>query len=80
MILGGKEKRSGWHGKLVRSSGGAALRVQHLFALEENSRRRFQDPQLHPPYSKPNRLQLFIAGLRILFLNNDWFMTFFSPL
>lgn len=32
-----KEKKSGWDGKPVRRSGSAALGVQHLFALEENS-------------------------------------------
>lgn len=74
-----KKKRSGRHRKPVRSSGSTALGVQHLFALEENLRGHFQDTQLHPSNSKPNRLQLFIAGLRILFLNNSWFMTFFPP-
>lgn len=72
-----KEKRSGWPGKLVRSSGSTALRVQHLFSLEKNSRGHFQELPLHPPNSKPKHLQLFITALRILFLNNSWFVTFF---
>lgn len=56
------------------------LQVQHPSALMENSSGQFWDSQLHHPNSKPNHLQLCIAGWSILFLNNSWFMTFVFPL
>lgn len=44
-----KEKRSSWQGKPARSSGSAALGVQHRFCTGGEFRRPLAGLQLHPP-------------------------------